>query len=721
MFSLSLLLRSIYRQRSVIYSLLKVAVVVVLLVAALGFLRNSLEDRGIKTYKELRERLVELQGENVGAKLDALQRQFGEDSCTAAYNYYQSVYGRNGLDELAYDISRERTAQFDLAGVVRGYADVDEQQRQFLSMLSVVYNTHRGDAALEPEVDKLVKQHAAILEAAKKKGGSTRRAVGSSAVGAMMYHFLQMDEKYRSDADWEVYCRQYQWMQTAIPMLFAYSMTEVDELLGVQAAHSQGGVQRMNPEIAKRFVELCATYPEFNSASKHLTESFESALKSNACTDEDGVAEISALAASMAYTYRMFDLYGQEVDALCRHGLDAVEVLDVLLCNRDLLNEDKRENRMALFFKDVEDVRSNSDLWNFVRCTPCSLRILRANPKYASKVIKSYAHVGVPTLLVACSMCGDGAVDMDVLHNAVTALHQYKEMAVYVMNQCGEDRRFGIALKKDYRSVAYMAKRVDSDEKKDEALERLCSTDGASWLNKELNTDGAPKGESWIQYLPGGALANVVMNWAKGYPNEWSEVGWAMVDVAEGVALVATLGTSGAASATIRAGSAAAKACTKTVATSASKALGKSLAVRGSRLLGRMAFVAKGFALSVAKKSCKVIQGVPKALLKLLKTRAAYKWAGLGLLGIELGCRTLPHMDDIAEGASATITKALADAACGLAEGTTKGIMDCVAEKYKGVGVGLNFFIGLILLLSSVGFGYFFMRKRQSQRIQLTY
>lgn len=723
----SLLLRVIYRQRSVIYSLLKVAVVIVLFIVSWTCFRNAFEDSGSKSYKELRERLVELQGENVGAKLDALQRLYGEDSCTAAYNYYQSVHQKNGLAELAYDIARGRTAQFDLAGVVRGYGEVGDSQKQFMNVLSVMYDSHKGNSEFGAEADKLVKQHAAVLESARKKGGDTWRAAGSSVVGTMMYRILQQDETYRSDADWELYCRQHDWMQTAIPMLFAYPMAAVDSVLGSGAGNMQGTVERLNPEIAKRFVEMCATYPEFMRAAERLAKEFEEDLKNNVCKDEEGVDQISALAASMAYMYRVFDLYGKEVDALCHTGLNAVEVLDVLLCNLDLFREDREKNRMAFFFKDVEDMRKNSGMWNYARCTPHSLRLFRANPRYAPDVIQEYAHAGIPTLLVACSMREDGSVDMDALRNAVTAQKQYKEIAVYVMNVCAEDPRFMQALHKDWRSVAYMAKRVDDPDSRGESLDRLCSSDGAGWLNKELKADGTPVGESWIQYIPGGALVHLVGNFVSGVPCEWSEVGWAIVDVAEGAAFAASMVVAPgvgpiAVRAATQAGRSAAKTVTRGVATTAMERAARSAGKAGSGLLGRMALSVRELGMVVAKRSVQVMRNIAKPMLSVLKNRSAYRWAGRGLLGMELGFRTIPHMYDIAEGLSSTMTKALGDAAAGLTEGAAKGIMDCVDGKIRGIGVNAKFFIGIISILFSVFLFYlFFIRHNKSHRKQLSY
>lgn len=719
----SLLLRVIYRQRSVIYSLLKVAVVIVLFIVSWTCFRNAFEDSGSKSYKELRERLVELQGENAGAKLDALKRLYGEDSCTAAYNYYQSVHQKNGLAELAYDIARGRTAQFDIAGVVRGYGEVGDSQKQFMNVLSVMYDSHKGDADFGAEADKLVKQHAAVLEDARKKGGDTWRAAGSSVVGTMMYRILQQDETYRSDADWALYCRQYDWMQTAIPMLFAYPMVAVDEMLGSGAGNLQGAVEREKPEIAKRFVEMCATYPEFKRAAERLAKEFEEDLKNNVCKDEEGVDQISALAASMAYMYRVFDLYGKEVDAMCHSGLNAVEVLDVLLCNLDLFREDREKNRMAFFFKDVEDMRRKGEMWNYARCTPHSLRLFRANPTYAPKVIKTYAHAGIPTLLVACCMREDGSVDMDALCNAVRAQQEYKEIAVYVMNVCAGDPRLLQALHKDWRSVAYMAKRVDDPNLRGEALDRLCCSEGMGWLNKELNADGTPKEGSWLVYVPGGTIFVVVKNVVSGVPCEWSEVGWAIVDVAELASMVVAPGAGPfAVRALTQAGRSAAKGVTRRVAETAMEQAARSAGKAGSGLLGRMALSIKNLGVAAAKGSVKVMGKIAKPMLSVLKNPRAYRWAGMGLLGMELGFRTIPHMYDIAEGLSATMTKALGDAAAGLADGTAQGIMDVVGGKLHGLGVNAKFFIGLISILSSVFLFYlFFIRHNKSHRKQLSY
>ncbi len=65
-----------------------------------------------------------------------------------------------------------------------------------------------------------------------------------------------------------------------------------------------------------------------------------------------------------------------------------------------------------------------------------------------------------------------------------------------------------------------------------------------AWLDKYFQPDGTPKEEEWWTQLPGGALVDVTRNWAKGYPNEGSELGWAALDAADAALAVASLGGS---------------------------------------------------------------------------------------------------------------------------------------------------------------------------------
>jgi hypothetical protein len=144
---------------------------------------------------------------------------------------------------------------------------------------------------------------------------------------------------------------------------------------------------------------------------------------------------------------------------------------------------------------------------------------------------------------------------------AAAAVNQFGDLAIYILNRYSESELFRKYLK-DFslgvRIVPYTAMFEDK------GLERLVTNQ--AWLDKFFDSDGNPKQDQWYETLPGGGAVKVAGNWAKGYPSEWNEIGWAALDVADAALLVASLGTSAPASAMKTAGTAGIKVGTKAVA-----------------------------------------------------------------------------------------------------------------------------------------------------------
>src|SRR5208337_5198661 len=132
---------------------------------------------------------------------------------------------------------------------------------------------------------------------------------------------------------------------------------------------------------------------------------------------------------------------------------------------------------------------------------------------------------------------------------AAEAVSKFGDLAIYILNHYEGSKRFHEALKDNGvgpRLIPYVAKFGD------QGIERLQENKG--WLDKYFQLDGTPKEEEWWTQLPGGAAINLARNWAKGYPNEWSELGWAGLDVADAALAVASLGGSEVVTETVKEG-----------------------------------------------------------------------------------------------------------------------------------------------------------------------
>lgn len=106
----------------------------------------------------------------------------------------------------------------------------------------------------------------------------------------------------------------------------------------------------------------------------------------------------------------------------------------------------------------------------------------------------------------------------------------------------------------------------------DKAFNRI--EDDKDWVDRYFNPDGTPRTDplEWVQYVPGGAALHVARNWAKGYPCEWSELGWAAIDVADIGLAIASFGGSKVATGAVEA---AAKRGGRAIARAEVKAIGK--------------------------------------------------------------------------------------------------------------------------------------------------
>ena len=87
-----------------------------------------------------------------------------------------------------------------------------------------------------------------------------------------------------------------------------------------------------------------------------------------------------------------------------------------------------------------------------------------------------------------------------------------------------------------HRIVPFLAKEMDA------GLDRA---EDPRWVDKYFDAEGKPVPEPWLTAVPlVGAPLQVTRNWFNGIPNEWGELGWAALDVADSLLLVASFGGS---------------------------------------------------------------------------------------------------------------------------------------------------------------------------------
>lgn len=313
------------------------------------------------------------------------------------------------------------------------------------------------------------------------------------------------------------------------------------------------------------------------------------------------------------------------------------EILDVIFANEDFIEDaadrDGREApaKLAAHFAFLQ--KSKPGVWREARYSPLALRLERAAPDDANVVLEKYGPDDIATLLFTGYE--------DSLPKATKSVAQFGDLAITVLQmysdeEGGANGLFHRALlnpRIGTRIVPFVA------SKGDEGLVKV--EDNIGWLDKYFKEDGTPRSESYLEAIPFvGAPANVVSNMVKGHPNEWSELGWAALDVADCGLLVCTFGASAAKQPGQQAVKQAAKAAarqaakkaaisgaregvaiaTRAAARTARSQLGKSL-LRAARVAGRaMAFT--GRVLTRTWKVLKYVLSVSHQAIVTVVTKA---------------------------------------------------------------------------------------------------
>lgn len=173
-------------------------------------------------------------------------------------------------------------------------------------------------------------------------------------------------------------------------------------------------------------------------------------------------------------------------------------------------------------------------VWEFARNYPLALRLNRDAPAYADQLLEKFGGNDVCAFLYANFE--------EQIVPAAGALAKFGDLGFYILKKYEDDSRLKARLadpKVGMLIVPFLARYGD------EGFDKL--DDDTAWVKRYFNADGTPRKDDWewMQAVPiVGAPAHLLANIAKGHPTEWSEWGWATLDVADGALLVASFGTS---------------------------------------------------------------------------------------------------------------------------------------------------------------------------------
>lgn len=349
----------------------------------------------------------------------------------------------------------------------------------------------------------------------------------------------------------------------------------------------------------------------------------------------------------------LFLEYGELIrSAVDDFKLPLDETLEIIFANLDVFEskharDPQSAKQVAKWLFDIHSKQAN--VWTIARINGLALRLHEKVPAHADNVLRRFGVDDIASLLLS-------SYEKEIV-SATEAVDFFGDLAIHLLVRFEADSRFHAALSKSgigARAVPFVARFGDG------GLDDL--KQNTAWLDKYFEADGKPRGPSWWEAVPIlGAPAKLFSNWSHGYPNEWSELGWAALDVADGFLLVASFGGAAVVEQTVKeAGKETvktfAKQEAKQIVKAEAKAIGRDLATKtakGARLaanktprssmLRRIASSAAhvgGFASNTVIRIGKMVWVIGRPVVVTTK-RIATAWKNLPLTARKLIYRAL--------------------------------------------------------------------------------
>lgn len=269
--------------------------------------------------------------------------------------------------------------------------------------------------------------------------------------------------------------------------------------------------------------------------------------------------------AGLVSVFSLFENFGDTIRYCAKNKtIPLEELLDVLFANPDYC--EKYDNLPPeQFAAKLITIRNQApDVWkNHGR--PLVFQLYDDVPHLANSLCRKLGTDDVATFIY---LNYDDAVPQ-----AAAAIDKFDDLAMYVLSKYSQSDTFRRHLKDTtlgVRIVPYVTRFEDK------GLERLA--ENKAWLDKYFDAEGNPKEEEWWRSIPGGSAVGIAKNWAAGVPSEWSELGWAAIEVGEAALLVVTLSASAPASAVKSSVTTTAKVGTKSLSKNVTKSVLKSSA-----------------------------------------------------------------------------------------------------------------------------------------------
>lgn len=666
------------------------------------------------------------------AEIEALNMRYKNVDLNAGVRFYQSRYGKDALYHMSHDLAKGKgRAVLELCKYVRENSGrLSTDQERYVDMMSLAaFDGMPTSPELQNGMQLILSNYAEVLAKAQEAGGVTAEMVAENPISAWVYADLCLNSDTASPQAWEAYCNNRDWMPDAVTLLY---ITYSDKETPVHVA-------------MLRLIHDCAKYSSMRELLHAYVSKWRDEVENNVpAGNDDALTPAEETAFCVSTIAQAYNKYGDVIDSICTNGVPPEDALNLSLLNLRSLEEDTKKNRVNRFIKDVHTLwniaENHSQMKPGILDTPDVMLLLRASGgpnKFTEALAKHDIAQLCPLLLFICTDEANAEVDQKAMSNALEALCKYGDMAIDTFQSQSDQPEFRDVLSKDYRAVGYLClHKQDKD-----AIVNLQKNNWKGYIDKEIEPNGTPKGDVWLEYIPVvGSLAQCGINAVQGYPCTWSELGWAAYEVAE-MAIVATttLATGpggGAAKAGLSALKVSIKGSGKIIAKSYAKETiekaAQSTAKRVARKSALKRLIAQaGKGLRKIPHTTKVLGEKSAANIgKLIKNRPKlmYRFAAT-MAGFEFCARTWPNRDKILTGMGRTIGNAILDTPLmfvqGLKDGLTSSVREAMGQSDHQLSRGFTIVLSLLLALLAllILFGskiYSFITSPRKKTLQYT-
>ena len=457
--------------------------------------------------KVIQRQITELERRNPEAAAELAKMRANHDHIALAATLKGRLQ-REGLDGLArlaehsYNPKSPEIYDLRLADLATRTRFVSHQQRSdFIFAHGIPMQTQQVffNNLDVPLSHSLINEHFRVLELAAQDDNLWSRVRENPVMVFLLQHGIGQEllDFYDAEKDW---------LDDVLFLIFA---------AGNADDYGDGGM--LTPQHILQTIQR--NHPHFKNALQDALSFPENDFEVTVCT-----------------LYALFANHGDVLRHCVESGLMPIaELLDVVFANLDYFakHSNLRPEDLAARLITIRD--SHPAVWQMAKQRPLYLELYDRLPHLANSLSDKHGHDDIAMFLFT-KFDNDGSVPA-----AAAAIDRFGDPAIYILNRYEHSPIFREALRNNnlgVRIIPYVARFEDS------GLERLSANQ--NWLDKYFDEDGKDREREWWVDIPGGAIVNVASNWANNRPNEWSELGWASLDMAIVITLPFTFGSSAA-------------------------------------------------------------------------------------------------------------------------------------------------------------------------------